>query len=71
MKAHLITVLVIDHEDAGHESCAQLVAIGGCVNAYPIETKTADIGEWSDDHPLNQTSILNDSTKVLAYFDGD
>lgn len=53
MKAYLMTVLVLDHEGHGLEDAEN--CIESVRNWYPtiIASKEADIGEWSDEHPLN------------------
>ena len=58
MKAHLITVLVVDFEDCGAEAVTDLLVGNRRLSAQAIETKTADIGEWDDDHPLNRRSTV-------------
>ncbi len=57
MKAYKIELIVVDHEDFGEEeivsviedSCENWGGIGVMVN----KVTSAEIGEWSDDHPLN------------------
>lgn len=66
MKAHLITVLVIDFENAGSTACAELVATSRYVHATTLTTDTADIGEWTDDHRLNRRDLPTE--EALAYF---
>lgn len=67
MKAHLIQVLVIDHEDHGIED-AMINLQQGCEYSSIIETKTADIGDWDDDHPLNSFDTKLEGIK--KYFNG-
>ena len=53
MKAYLMKVLVLDFEKYGPEDYVEMVdRVDGC---FPQENPEAfEIGEWSDDHPLNQ-----------------
>lgn len=53
MNAYLLTVLVVDFEDAGLESITELIK--SCEYIMPIVTdsRSADIGVWTDEHPLN------------------
>lgn len=58
MKAHILQVLVLDHGDDGAESAKTSI---DC-NRYPahctaLSHETYDIGEWDDDHPLNQIGV--------------
>lgn len=54
MKAYKITVVVVDHERMGGDAIADEVARSKYIHADVIDVKEADIGEWSDDHPLNR-----------------
>lgn len=51
MKAHAITVLVTDHEGYGADAYAS--EINNLDRCSVISSKTVEIGEWRDDHPLN------------------
>lgn len=62
MKAHKITLLVIDHEDHGvDDACACLV--NASCDPVIMGRETADVGEWSDDHPLNQYPKMEEEFK--------
>jgi hypothetical protein len=54
MKAYKLEILIIDHENSGEENIKR--AVKDLRYYYPsiLSTKEADIGEWSDDHPLNK-----------------
>lgn len=58
MKAYRLEILVIDHDDVGLDVVTD--AIEGarypnrCIAPIIKRTKTADVGTWSDDHPLNK-----------------
>jgi hypothetical protein len=69
MKAYLMTVLVLDHEGHGLEDAEN--CIESVRNWYPtiISSKEADIGEWSDEHPLN--SRLTVKAECDRLFAGD
>ena len=53
MKAYLATVLILDHEGYGMEDAK--ISLSQLRHWHPsvISCKEAEIGEWSDDHPLN------------------
>ncbi len=53
MKAHKIEVVVLDFEDYGVDEYINIISNHRHLSASCLENKTVDIGEWSDDHPLN------------------
>jgi hypothetical protein len=57
MKAHILQVLVIDHDELGAgeagEALEQANYPNDCISPDVLSHKTYDIGEWKDDHPLN------------------
>ena len=53
MKAYKIEVLVIDHEDYGPMAIGLMMDNVKYLNTQLMSSKQVDIGEWSDDHPLN------------------
>lgn len=54
MKAHLITVLVINHEDMPQDDVEHYIENARFVNPLVVSHKVAEIGEWDDAHPLNR-----------------
>lgn len=52
MKAHKIEVVVLDFEGYVDEFIST-ISNHRHLSAPCLENKTVDIGEWSDDHPLN------------------
>jgi len=60
MQAHKITLLVIDHDGIGTESIRielENANYGNdCISPTVKATATVDIGEWTDDHPLNRAA---------------
>jgi hypothetical protein len=52
---HLLTVLVIDREGYGPAEAATLIENMRHLTASVLSARTADAGEWSDDHPLNHS----------------
>lgn len=56
MKAYLVTVLVVDHDEVGtglQEIIEDAHYPNRCISPYVIDLLEAEIGEWDDDHPLN------------------
>lgn len=65
MKAYLVTVLLIDHEGHGIEEAENsLIAIKGYSSSI-VSIKEADIGEGSDEHPLNKFSTMESEVNHL------
>ena len=59
MKAYLLTVLVIDLDELGGDGITEVLENtkypNYCIAPTVVSSKTADLGEWSDDHPLNKS----------------
>jgi len=57
MKAYKVEILVIDFDNLGQtqiENQIECVSYpNDCISPVIYGIKEADIGEWSDDHPLN------------------
>lgn len=72
MKAHILKVLVIDHDEMGADSVSATLELqrypNGCISPQVVESATIDIGEWTDEHPLNQCDT--DVGAWLAAHDG-
>ena len=64
MKAYKIDLLVIDHDDVGAENIRDIITNESypnrCISPRVMMIETKDIGEWTDEHPLNKrdTSFL-------------
>ena len=58
MKAHKFTVLVVDHENYGVDEFVTMIEQIRGMSAEVIDALSADIGEWSDDHPLNDRNTM-------------
>lgn len=58
MKAYKVEVLVIDFEGIGEESVHEEIENANysndCIIPKVMNSWVADIGNWSDDHPLNK-----------------
>jgi hypothetical protein len=54
MKVYRVELLVLDFENSGKESITiDLEQSGASPYVQVMEIESKDIGEWSDDHPLN------------------
>jgi len=58
MKVHQIILTVIDYDDLGAEGVRRTIENARypnhCISPRVAEVQTRDIGQWSDDHPLNR-----------------
>lgn len=64
MKAYVLTVVVIDHDEIGQKEVVSALENARypnrCISPNVKCVQTYDIGEWHDDHPLNKldTDVL-------------
>lgn len=60
MRAYTLTVLVIDHDGLGPEAVNEELEAGrfgnDCIHPHVVRSDSHEIGEWTDDHPLNSHS---------------
>lgn len=57
MKAYKYTILIIDYENIGKDDISSCLKNTKYITPEIIEIEEADIGEWSDDHPLNNEQL--------------
>ena len=69
MKAYTITLLFLDFDEVGPQEAKALIENARLPNhIHPgmvMETQEADIGEWSDDHPLNKRATMSEAFRSL------
>lgn len=57
MKAYKVTVLIIDMDEIGQEGVETVIENtkypNHCIDPTIMEIEESEIGEWSDNHPLN------------------
>ena len=57
MKIHKLEILILDFDEVGAEGITRIVEDheypNHCFSPSVMRIETVDIGEWSDDHPLN------------------
>ena len=69
MKAYRVEMIVVDFENHGEAVLRQNIDQMRYYAPDIIAVEEADIGEWSDDHPLNCKSTLRYEKR--AYFEKD
>lgn len=64
MKVHKLTICIIDHDDVGEEEIRDIIENtrypNHCISPDIKKFETRDIGEWDDDHPLNQRATCDE-----------
>lgn len=69
-KAYKLEVLIVDHDELGAEEIAKVIEEqkypNWCIYPYVIRSHEKDIGEWDDDHPLNQGCMLEEFDRVFG-----
>lgn len=71
MKAHKLTLLIVDHDDVEEEIPNILENEkypNYCISPHVMSMETVDIGEWSDDHPFNKLDQMKNHFDQI--FDG-
>lgn len=62
MKAYKVVLLVVDHDELGDEEITEVIEHtrypNHCVSPTVMTIEGADIGEWTDDHPLNSYDTM-------------
>jgi hypothetical protein len=63
MKAYEITLRIIDFDELGPAEIKSVLENARypnhCIAPQVIDHREADIGEWTDDHPLNKQSTAD------------
>jgi hypothetical protein len=69
MKVYKVEILIIDHDLLGSDSIKELIENtrypNRCISPEVMSIEGRDIGEWSDDHPLNFVSQTEAEYKRL------
>lgn len=67
MKAYKVELIVVDHEGCGLDEFLSNLENMDYYSPDVISTKEGEIGEWSDDHPLNYRNTPIE--KKLEFFE--
>ena len=68
MRAYKLEVLVIDFDNVGDDIPSLIENTkypNWCISPTVIQAESKDIGEWSDDHPLNKNDTMKAEYKKL------
>ena len=69
VKVHKLTVMILDFEEMGADEVVGELENGSfpndCISPYVMDVQTRDIGEWSDDHPLNRNDTAAATFNLL------
>jgi len=69
MKVYKLTVSIIDLDEVGEEEIVDLMENirypNRCISPAVVAIESRDIGEWSDDHPLNKLDTSSDEFNRL------
>jgi len=62
MKAYKVELLIIDFDELGEKELRDVIKHthypNYCISPNIISVEERDIGEWSDDHPLNHRDTM-------------
>lgn len=69
MQVHKITLYVVDFDRVGGTGAAEAIETARypnrCISPNVLSIETREIGEWSDDHPLNRGELATDEIRRL------
>jgi hypothetical protein len=69
VNAYLLKILIVDHDEVGEEDIKTLVEDvkypNRCLSPTVLSIVGKDVGEFDDDHPLNDTRTIPDEVKRL------
>ena len=69
MQVHKIVLFVVDHDRIGAEACCGELMNANygndCIYPQVVSSDTRDIGEWSDDNPLNNSKTADAELRRL------
>lgn len=69
MNAHKVVLTIVDFDDIGAEEIKRVLESARypnrCVSPHVFDIETVDIGEWTDDHPLNKLKTMKEELERL------
>lgn len=71
MKAYRVELLIVDSDNLGDEDIKEVIEEtrypNRCISPEVMSIEGKDIGEWHDEHPLNQLSTSKEYYTQLFY----
>ncbi|AEC53136.1 hypothetical protein SCRM01_190 [Synechococcus phage S-CRM01] len=64
-KAFKIEVLVVDLENVGEDEICSLIENARYIYPNVLKVQSVDVGEWSDNHPLNKRDSWKEEVERL------
>lgn len=75
VKVHRVTFFVVDFDELGADGVQTTLENqrfpNHCISPTVLRVETADCGEWSDDHPLNNTQTMKSAADKLFAAHGE
>jgi len=69
MKAFKVEILVVDHDELGPEGIKRIIEVtkypNWCLSPHVKDIEERDIGEWTDEHPLNRAPECEEEYRRL------
>lgn len=69
MKAYKVEILIIDFDQLGEKEIVEVIENtkypNYCISPTVKDIKSVDIGEWTDEHPLNNSKLHDDEYKRI------
>jgi hypothetical protein len=65
MKAYKVEVLVLSFEDMPEDDIVYFIENTGYLNSRVMSIQSKEIGEWSDNHPLNKEDTVKQTYEEL------
>jgi hypothetical protein len=69
MKVYKLEIIIIDFDRLGEDGIKDAIHAqrwpNDCIDPYVYSTQSAEIGEWTDDNPLNRRDTYNAEVKRL------
>jgi len=69
MKVYKIEICIIDHDQLGEKEIRDVIKHtrypNHCIYPHIMSVEERDIGEWDDDHPMNQKDTFKSEYERL------
>lgn len=74
MKAYKLEILIVDHDEVGIDEIVEIIESARypnrCIHPHVMASQEADIGEWTDEHPLNALATMEDEYRRIFNLEG-